>query len=740
MINSLSYKLIRQPNTISEEVFTPNKNLIKFLESRENIDSRILVIQASNSSGKSFLLNSIAYIFNGLELSNEELAPTLRRSINYLIDEEHQTFDFNLSISDPDGFELETSYNVLTNNEIVIKRPNGSEEIISKTDFIQQYKLLYDIPEKPLDRIYQLLKSIKDFNNNLLNKLNPLDIKIDNVLKSIREERNEEVIKKIKERINSNNQLLDSYKLKLKIIKNNLRVLENKQNLSKLKQLVIDLENCSIDYDSINEVLKNLKQPSGENIVLQKKSRILEFKSAIKDLKISNKIYSFKDDIENNAYSKEIFNNFSQSELKNLENIFDKADSIIDFLYDNDIEQISKIAKGLTALKDYSFRNFFIFIKSKLDEDDYILIKNLASDFKKYKDYDQNNLIIKGLFNKNVNEILNELTHLEEKYSEINKLDELEKSVNYTIRYIITNLNEGSKKAKLLFTERKKLKKEPSENKLYNDTLDKKSLLEIKKSNYTRGIQSVTSSLVSGEIIIAQPTTVEIIDNLIKSLHIKKYHSKEAETDQIKKYKYEIIKYKSLIESTERYILDDDAKFRNENAKQNSLFSNHQKTIQMFSNKLSYFTKYLNQNNALINDNGELNSTNSKDNISYMKIIGEFVASLMDNKILYQDATINISYIDYASKTPCFVTDENKRIAFSDFSGGQGSSNYLKAKLNLSDDRKYIVLLDEISNMDNKSLKEVIDRLKVLENNNKLLMAILVEPVKEENIFKIQAY
>mgnify|MGYP000942001108 CR=1 FL=1 len=132
MINSLSYKLIRQPNTISEEVFTPNKNLIKFIESKENKDSRILVIKASNSLGKSFLLNSLAYIFNGLELTDEELTPTLKRSINYILDEEHQTFDFNLSISDPDGFSLDASYAVSTNNEIVIRRPNGPEEIISK--------------------------------------------------------------------------------------------------------------------------------------------------------------------------------------------------------------------------------------------------------------------------------------------------------------------------------------------------------------------------------------------------------------------------------------------------------------------------------------------------------------------------------------------------------------------------------------------------------------------------------
>ena len=123
-----------------------------------------------------------------------------------------------------------------------------------------------------------------------------------------------------------------------------------------------------------------------------------------------------------------------------------------------------------------------------------------------------------------------------------------------------------------------------------------------------------------------------------------------------------------------------------------------------------------------------------------MKIIGEFVASLMGKKIIYQNSTVDIDFIDYTNTTPYFVTPKNKRIAFSDFSGGQGSSNYLKAKLNINEERKFIVLIDEIANMDDQSLDIVIGRLKELDNNNKLLLAILVEPVKEKNIFKIKTY
>ena len=85
MIKSIDYKLTKQPGTLSEEQFYPNPKLLSFFEENKN-NSRILAIKASNSSGKSFLLNSIANSFNALSLPKEELSPTLRRSITFLAD------------------------------------------------------------------------------------------------------------------------------------------------------------------------------------------------------------------------------------------------------------------------------------------------------------------------------------------------------------------------------------------------------------------------------------------------------------------------------------------------------------------------------------------------------------------------------------------------------------------------------------------------------------------------------
>jgi hypothetical protein len=166
----------------------------------------------------------------------------------------------------------------------------------------------------------------------------------------------------------------------------------------------------------------------------------------------------------------------------------------------------------------------------------------------------------------------------------------------------------------------------------------------------------------------------------------------------------------------------------------------HKDKLTIFSSKLTHFIKYLHQNNSLINDDGELNGKEVELNMAYIKLIGEFVASTMGNKIIYQNESLEIEYVDYSTKTPCFVTVQGKRIAFPDFSGGQASSNYLKSKLNINDNKKYIVLFDEIANMDNRSLNEVIDKLKILNENKKLLLAILAEPHKEEKEFIINGY
>jgi len=255
-----------------------------------------------------------------------------------------------------------------------------------------------------------------------------------------------------------------------------------------------------------------------------------------------------------------------------------------------------------------------------------------------------------------------------------------------------------------------------------------------------RNIQKYRFDLENNGVSVSVLDSNVQIESLINSLNLKNKEFKGTENKVIENKKNDIKVLDNLINQTKSEIIENKMKLNIEGNKKTSLYSNHKDKIQFFQRQLEYFNKYITDNNKLIKDDGGLSVDANDKNPSYIKLIGEFVASTMGNSIIYQDEALEISHIDYSIKTPCFVTIKDKRIAFSDFSGGQASSNYLKSKLNVNDNKKYIVLFDEIANMDDRSLNEVIKKLKILNENNKLVLAILSEPHKEQNEFVINAY
>jgi hypothetical protein len=738
MIKSIDYKLTKQPGTISEEIFIPNSNLIDFIKNKEEDDSRIFVIKASNSSGKSFLLNSIAYAFRALELPEDELSPTLRRSLNYLIDKEHQKIDFEIIINDPDGFKINSKFNHLDENEIKIIKEDGVTEVIDSNIFSKKYKLLYDIPENPLDRIYKLLKSIKEFNSDILGKLNPLDIKLRDILKSIKDERDEIVINKIQDRINSNLNLKTNYNKRLTEVKEKLKDLENYDSLIKLKKSLDSKNRKEIEYSKIEKDLRLLKPNTNVKGKTDNKKKISVLKKEIRDLHISGLLVSCKEEITENIYYEKFTNSFSKTDINLFNYLFDNPEFIVNDLLVNDIQKISSFFKALETFKNVSLEKVFETLKSEFNESEYRLIKDLKNAFSKYQESNQESGFVEGLFEKKSDLILKELKVYENKLGVLDDLNQIQKELNNTISKLVINIKKGS-----VFS--KKLSKEITKNKdgkkgNYENTLERANNIKDSINRDKIEIDRLRNILEVNGIQLSALNEVSSREALRENLYFKNSYCKGSEKEQIDDYKKEIKKSELLLEILDKTLLDDKVKLKVEDSKQSSEYAINHREIQILSNKLSFFTKYMVQRNALISDNGELKSDDSLEYKSYMKIIGEYVASLMGNKIIYQDSNVEIAYIDYSSKTPYFVTPEDKKIAFSDFSGGQGSSNYLKAKLNINEERKFIVLIDEIANMDNKSLDVVIERLKELDDNNKLLLAILVEPAKEPNTFNIRAY
>jgi len=735
MINNLSYKVIKQPNTISEQTFYPNKAFTDFIKVNK---SNILVIKASNSSGKTYILEMLAFAFFGLELNKNDITESLQRRLKYLVDETHQTFEFEISIIDPDGSIIDIKYNKESKIPIIKKTSNKTVTVLTKEMFLDEYKLLFDVPENPLDRIFQVTKSIKDYNSNLLHQLNPLDLKIGRILHSIRDERNEKLITELKDRIEIKQQSLNSYSEKKNNANNILQDIENAKNLVALKKNIIDKED---NLKKLNEATNNfnrLKKPDLVKNDVKSNLKINEIKIKIKELNLKYSIKSLEDKIKDNEFSSDIIKSLPEYDSNSFNILYKSSENINSYIENNEVDEVAKLLRILNHIKDNSLNNYFNNLRVDFNGENYYLIQNLIKDFQKYEL--EENSIFEEIFNKQVSNILFDLKEKEKKDSKILRVNELEKELNKIISDIIFKLNNSKKLSVDLFKELGKNSSLPLEDRKYNSSKNELSSLTESKSRLQSNFQKIRNELESNEISLNKLDSIESIDEILRPLNLKIRQFSGNEIIEIDKLKSEIKQFEHLATQMKNEIIEDKIKLKIENDKMSSSFSMHKDKLTLFSSKLTHFIKYLHQNNSLINDDGELNGKEVELNMAYIKLIGEFVASTMGNKIIYQNESLEIEYVDYSTKTPCFVTVQGKRIAFPDFSGGQASSNYLKSKLNINDNKKYIVLFDEIANMDNRSLNEVIDKLKILNENKKLLLAILAEPHKEEKEFIINGY
>lgn len=737
MIKSIDYKLTKQPGTLSEEQFYPNPKLLSFFEENKN-NSRILAIKASNSSGKSFLLNSIANSFNALNLPKEELSPTLRRSITFLADTNHQKIDFEVDIEDPDGYSIKSKFSPEKSEILFSYLEEDSEIKLTSTEFSEKYKLLYDIPEKPLDRIYKLLKEVKDFNTTILGKLGPLYNSLSKVNRSLKEVRNEKIIEELEKRIADNKKGLEGYKDKTDIVKTNIVNLEVANDLAKLKQSYIKLDAKNIEYKTLKVKLKSLKPPTKKSTVEKDKVDIKSLKKEIRELRIENLLKYCSDEINESSFVVEFHKNLSNNDKSIYDNLFNGHDLITTSLLTCDEEKITSVINDIDMFVDFSLGNVFRGIKGELNESEYLFINELKKTLSKHKESNIESDILKGLFSKSTDEVLNELKEYEKKFEKLNNIKILESEIKSALRKVSFKLKEGRKYSKRLFKLANKSNSNLADN--YTVNKDKLEVITQSRTKIEKEILAVKKMLVANGVSQIVMESQENVQAAFERFLIINKYCKGLEKEQIATFKSELKDLEINVENSQNKIIEDKVKLTIENAKTTSEFTIYSREIQMYINKLTHFTKYVTQKNNLITDEGELEKSEDVINNSYVKILGEYVASLMGNKIIYQDDSVDIEYIDYTSSTPYFVTPENRKIAFSDFSGGQGSSNYLKAKLNLNEHRKYIVLIDEIANMDDKSLQFVIDRLKELDKNNKLLIAILAEPEKKPGVFNIKSY
>ncbi len=190
--------------------------------------SDVVYIEGPNSSGKSTLLNLIAIGFYGDRLSANEINPELKEKIDNLLSSDYQKLQFEIEINnDALSTTIKASKDNLNKPEIkLVKIEQGVEKSIPFNQFKKEYKLIYDIPNNPLDRLKELLREVETSFLEMGNKITRLNNTLFETIKNVSEGKNpkriselNEKLEKAKESWNNKNSIIEDKKEQSELLK-----------------------------------------------------------------------------------------------------------------------------------------------------------------------------------------------------------------------------------------------------------------------------------------------------------------------------------------------------------------------------------------------------------------------------------------------------------------------------------------------------------------------------------------
>ena len=180
----------------------------------------------------------------------------------------------------------------------------------------------------------------------------------------------------------------------------------------------------------------------------------------------------------------------------------------------------------------------------------------------------------------------------------------------------------------------------------------------------------------------------------------------------------------------------------NEKKKIESQYSDiQQKKIRAFKHGLQLIIKNIGDFNELINNinDGDLERFKIDEDVKFINVAGKIIAYSMDNKILRSDGEyIKLDYYDLLNKE--FHCAGDVIIRKDDIATGLASANYLRQRIENVEGQYVVILLDEIGNMAQDTLAEVIKSIKKIEEQNRLIIAVLTQPSRQKEEILINEY
>jgi DNA repair protein SbcC/Rad50 len=663
------------------------------LETLENI----VFIEGPNDCGKSTLLNVIALSFYGKKFSRKyknKFSPSIISEFSGMVSEDgKEDIGFDLTV-EFQGNRLEI--NKERNSQQINRKYNGENLIFE--DFENQFDLIYDIPLNPTKRLSDILndtklrfdeinqKLIAPFELHLGKILNlvredpaSLKTKKENELKSLTEkektvnlkvEKSEKIYKDYKHYFILNK--LDFIEDELVDLKNKLDNLKAKASTSKFftKLKTKDLTTIKSFDTEFDQLIKQIKQYV-EEIAAED-----AYKTIFGEVKKVNRVKDFSDNKGDELYEK--ITDLNELTWKLSEDLVDdEASTQVEFL-----KQLKDILKQRPIQKDENelnnmFNNF-------MEEIDLYLKKN-----KLEYSYDQT---FKGII-----DVIDEKIYplIEKTAGAYQRSGNEGESIN------MSDIGIEGRKLSL----KKQIGDYRKDKKQLKDDLSEFGLLDEEKSMFYAKIKNKYDELSEISLTKVENLLTERKDSLRKSL------------EEQKEIKTSITICESMLDELKN--------------QKSSKYSNKKEALDKLNQSFSGMRRQVEINFKInINDIIKKRLENPDKQKEFSKAINTFLAKKIPT-IEHDGVNYQVKEVDYIEQK--FTTDDGREIKFKVFGTGKSQQAALISRLeSLDPDKKHIILLDETSHMDEKTIQPIKEKLKDLYIEEKIILGILVKPVAKD--------
>lgn len=713
MIN-FDYTIEREVGNNKKHIFKPNKIPTEL--------PNLVYIEGPNSSGKSTLLHILALSMYGYK--NNKINPALHNKMNALLDSQHQKLVFNIKITNKDeSLKIVSRKNDSDNTEIILfeSRNGEPEKPLSCESFENKYNLVYDIPDKPTERLNQLTEEIKDGQQRFGNKVADLNNYIRTIITDISQSRDSKRLEDLKsklagitneknglneEQIRSQNILdlierymyckyFEEYLNKFQYLDDWIKQLEKKsESRTQVKRRFTTQYN-----NSKNELIKMINEMDGQFRTITSLLNILLSKKEQNHLKIWSRIKLY--------------------------------DSIVDYEFDENLQkEIDHFSEGLNDLKTLEETNESL-KEAKIFSD---LIDFL-------KEYENSKIILPGM-----EMTISDFIHALEEKNKVNQ--ELINRLN-NINYSIELLKQLNEKRQNIERELPKLKKLAIKEADHSDTKASVDEIENKLSTYKNDLKNIEKKLdfyYNG--CIAKNIDVKSLDDeqlkakineIERNKELAPYfrYNDEQLKEQIAQLKDKLQKINEDIKIKNEFIRDYERDIKQQEQKQPHKYQAYKDELNQLFKKTEYIrekllNEYKENISALIKRDSNISRLKDGNNKKYFLEVSKYLAKRI-GIFRHIDKEYKATSIDLICGE--IITEENQVIRLIDMGTGQSQSAYLLGLLNTRDDnRQIIALFDEVAMMDSISLEPIYQKFKELYENNRLLVGIVVQKADEVKV------